>query len=259
MIYLDHLKRCSILLVLLSLLIVSCGSREGQLTGEVFVVTKGGQNFRLALVEVRAIPEDVIMPFIETKKTTAKTELAKLRPILDQAQASLRDSEASLAGSRTVYGGQLLVRDDMPSLGDEAFKEKLEEWSRLRALTFRTLRELSKEIQEKEQDLAQRTKDLTAISDKINCWKSAECYFEGLPTTTTTAKTDADGKFTLSLDKKKRFVIAARATREIPSATEKYFWLIWVSLDGKSTKRIMLSNDNLLGIQNPDAVVRIEE
>src|SRR5688572_670307 len=41
--------------------------RETEVRGEVFIVTKGRQNIKLGLVEVTALPEEKIRPFIEKK------------------------------------------------------------------------------------------------------------------------------------------------------------------------------------------------
>ncbi len=154
----------SALLFILAFLVLStaCGSKEGQLTGEVFIVTRGGQNVRLGLVEVRAIPAETLTPFIIAKMAPAKEE-------------------------------------------------------------------------------------------ELN---APEYFFEGLPVAVASAMTDADGKFSMTLNRKQRYALAAHATRNIGDTTEKYFWLFWVSLDGKGSKRILISNDTLFEVPHADAVVR---
>ena len=52
----------------LFLTVGSCGSRRGQLKGEVFIVTKGGENIKLGLVEVTVVPETDIGAAIEKRK-----------------------------------------------------------------------------------------------------------------------------------------------------------------------------------------------
>ncbi len=60
-------------------------------------------------------------------------------------------------------------------------------------------------------------------------------------------KTDADGKFSLSVPAGNTYVILAKASREVGDDTECYYWIQDVDLtranDGLS---IMLSNDNLV-------------
>jgi len=60
-----HVRRClALLLGLACVLMTGCASKDGELTGEVFIVTKGGRTLRLGLVEVRLIPAEVMTPFV---------------------------------------------------------------------------------------------------------------------------------------------------------------------------------------------------
>jgi hypothetical protein len=235
--YLSRFNRSSRVLIFLSLFVLSCCSRQGQLTGEVFIVTKGGQSLRLGLVEVRAIPEDVIQPFVQAKHAAAKEEMDKLQRLWDEALAKAKLTQANLEEATTRY--------------IQASKRLASEYT---SAAWELYTSAGRELEEVKHAALEMSNDLHAITEKRDYWKSAGYYLENLPTTTITTKTDADGKFTLSLDKKKRYAIAAQATREILSTTEKYSWFIWVSLEGNNIKHIMLNNDNL-GVQHPDAVV----
>jgi hypothetical protein len=39
--------------------------------------------------------------------------------------------------------------------------------------------------------------------------------------------------------------------------TEKYYWIVWVSLDGALEKKILLSNDNLLTDSSSESAVKL--
>ena len=88
---------------------------------------------------------------------------------------------------------------------------------------------------------------------------SGALYFASLPPPTASFKTDADGKFSIPLDRNAKIVLAANATRRLLSKTENYYWLVAVSLDGQPSKRIFLSNDNLATSDAGDSLVHVVE
>ena len=67
-------------------------------------------------------------------------------------------------------------------------------------------------------------------------------YFQDLPAAVATGKTDADGKFTLTLPPGK-YVFAATASRSVFKDTEQYAWLVNVDAS-KPVQGLLLSNDN---------------
>lgn len=237
------------LLVLVLCMTVSvlsaCSDGEGELTGEVFIVTKGGQNVRLGLVEVRAIPEGIIRPFIDQKNTISKAESDKLRPEIERAKLEVAEAQEGVEGARRR--------------SDEQFKASLEairrgDYSVSRSYSSGADNEVSK-LQAKWDKQTQ----LQGLLDKDRYWRSGDFYFADLPAGIATAKTDADGKFTLTLKRKQRVALAARGSRSIGDKTEKYHWLFWFSLEGMKSKRIFLSNDNLITAGSADSLVRAEE
>src|SRR5206468_10466475 len=81
-------------------------------------------------------------------------------------------------------------------------------------------------------------------------WTAGEFYYEGLPHPETEAKTDADGKFSVTVPRSGSYLLAARAERETPA--EKYFWIVPVTEDMLKRGSVFLSNDNLM-LANPPA------
>jgi hypothetical protein len=59
--------------------------RNGMLDGEVFIVTKGGQNYKLGLVSVGLYPLSAVKEYVDQKAKDANAELARLAPLLDSA------------------------------------------------------------------------------------------------------------------------------------------------------------------------------
>ena len=57
-------KKGILLLLLSTLLFVSCGKRE--IKGDVFIVTNGAVNYKMGLVKITAIPEEVMQSYLSS-------------------------------------------------------------------------------------------------------------------------------------------------------------------------------------------------
>jgi hypothetical protein len=123
-------------LIAVCLLVASCTlfpSQKRELKREVFIVTNGAQNIKLALVEVRVIPEADMNVFISHKQTAvdkerpdlqtsyeiADSEYQTARVAADQADAQYRASlqTEKQAGARWM---QFESQDDFVRLTDMA-------------------------------------------------------------------------------------------------------------------------------------------
>ena len=65
---------------------------DGDLNGEVFIVTKGGQTLRLALVEIRAIPQADFERYEVLKNEEAEREKQRILLVLDNAKRKMEFS-----------------------------------------------------------------------------------------------------------------------------------------------------------------------
>ena len=100
---------------------------------------------------------------------------------------------------------------------------------------------------------------LAKLEEQARSLNSGRRYFEDLPSPMASVKTDADGKFSIQLDRNIKVVLAAYAARQVVGKVENYYWLVTVSLDGQPSKRIFLSNDNLATSEFKDSLVRVVE
>jgi hypothetical protein len=190
---------------------IGCSQSDVDVSGDIFIVTKGAQNIKLGLVQVGIFSDNVIQQHMLSKHKVAEKALAKIEPMKRNLEldASMYKQIVDMVKLAYKYGPSYEVK-----------------------------KKLDKDTQEYSDILNQIKKN----SDEIKYYQGA-FYYEGLPSPLFTAKTDADGKFTLKL-KPGKYALAAAASREVPGDTEDYYWLIWITVDPKQQNKIMLSNDN---------------
>lgn len=82
-----------------------------------------------------------------------------------------------------------------------------------------------------------------SIISEYEAFNSVEYIIDSLPPPMQVNKSDAEGKFVLTLPKG-RYVIVANASRKLINTSETYHWL--VQIDESTPSNFMLSNDNLL-------------
>jgi hypothetical protein len=220
-----------------------CGPKEGTLTGDVFIVTQGGENVKLGLVEVRVLSPDAAKNAVEQTTRRAEHEVDQLRPSLEAAKAEFQARIAALAVAKAEY-----------EIANARFSGNISSTSLMNKCFAAQHRYLDAGFAKDKAEAA--IKDVEAL---MRHTKSGEVYFAHLPSALASAKTDADGKFSITLDSKTPVVLAAQATRHLPDKVENYYWLVRTSLDGQATKRIFLSNDNLATIRSPDSLVLVSE
>lgn len=199
---------------------------DGELMGEVFVVTADGSRQALGRVELKAIPEDALREHLERKTAQSELESRKLQRKIDALAATLEKARVEEARLWKIQKR------------DESDLRKANAWS----VAYNTTKTLSRELE-----------DLDAKRQHL---KSGEFFFQEIPSPISVAQTDGEGKFTLFLPRDRRFGIVARASRDPGEKQETYFWFVWVSLGGEPSKRLVLNNDNTVGAQSPDSALR---
>src|SRR5438874_6038992 len=186
--------------------------------GEVFIVTAGGPAIKLALVQVKAISK------IEMENHIAKIEQQSAP---ERAEADSAVSRATKEISRPKVD-ELMTLKENPTHGDRRQHEKQIE-TRIYARI--------------------QLKELRARQKTLN---SAAPFFVDLPQPVATAKTDADGRFELTIPDKGEYVLVASAERTVFNDVERYFWV--VRLNSEESK-VTLSNDNLTSSGSPESVL----
>src|SRR5262252_6894407 len=206
------------------------GSPDGDLSGEVFIVTSEGTRVRLGHVEVRLIPEEAVAPALAQFRTDSQQGKRHLESKITEAQeavsAAIRDVTSAEEKEKLLAAAHKADPSSMSSY--KAWKDA----------------QLAKVAAEKDRDHKQFA---------LSKLKGASAEFEGseflIKTLRSTegalmTKTDADGHFTIRIPRRRRFALAASGSRLGGQHEEKYHWFIWVSLKGRATEHVRLSNDN---------------
>lgn len=213
--------------LMLVVLLVGCGNQgeaekklveKVSITGQVFVVTKGRENIKLALVDVVAIPEKELSQYIKSQHDKGIEQQTVIFPRLEPAKKA---ASAAAAASKKCYtppydhcaGYTTIGHMDLPN----SVIKKDEMYAKAAAYE--------------------------KVMAEFHYYDSGGHYFEKLPMQVAASKTDADGKFNLSLPHGK-YALAAKSSRDASGTTENYYWLVWVDTTSPNHS-VMLSNDNL--------------
>ena len=206
--------------------------------GQIFIVTAGAQAIKLPLVSVAAVSKANIEEHIKELDLKVAPERAKADASVTQLTAELehdkRAEAIGLAKAKASVG--------MSSLSsDQKIVNQHLQFGRLTELQKR-----SKKTEERLGGALARRKSLRSVA----------AYFLDLPQPVATAKTDADGRFTLTLPDEGEYVMVASSTRAVFSQTENYYWMVRVDPQQSS---ITLSNDNLSISGSPESMLPIRE
>jgi hypothetical protein len=189
------------------------------LTGQVFIVTKGGENFKLGGVRVCLFT----MSQIEMAMAPKKEEAAKQLPVIvDQIKEAKR---------------QYAIADAANANGD-AIVENGEYFDAGKRMT----------------DLQN---SILTLETNASIYTSPDYYFAALPAYVAETTTDADGKFSFAVPEG-RYVLAAKGSRDTLDSTEHYYWMIHFDM-GNLTRGIQLSNDNLTSSDSDDSVINTSD
>lgn len=207
--------------------------QEREILGQVFVVTKGRDNIKLALVSVKAFSERVATEHIRIKKSLAVERVSSLSSAYDEAKQVA-----------AVANAEKLIADGDYNNKQQAFmnlraRNTLEEFRQLKeiAAAARSISRAADKASEQAQAAA------NVLRAQIEHYSSPEYYFDQLPEAMMIAKTDADGRFSMRLPAAK-YILAAKSDRAIISSSESYHWLVTID-SVASNQSVMLSNDNL--------------
>jgi hypothetical protein len=233
-------------------------------SGQVFIVTKSGESIKLGLVRVGIDDSD-------GAELQRKSICDMMTKNLSESKAKIDDARASYQAARNMYDKLLPDYADAKKVLEQAESEQGviaigdNEVDGVNSTQAANIVKLNKQLAVIGAKLAPVHDDMMnkfqnyrviAGEQQGDVQASLETYFSTFGGVADT-KTDADGKFTLSVPAGKTYVLAAESSRSVGDSTEKYYWIVDVDLtkanDGLT---VLLSNDN--EVDDPISALKVD-
>jgi hypothetical protein len=189
-------------------------AKEYTIDGAVFIVTKGGESYKLGLVELMFFNDAILRQKLEALKTDQTKELKRLQTEHHAATEKVEMLKQKYDSAQKAW---------LDSTSNERLSAQYDsarnEWTAAVVVEARAS---------------------AAVSNSL----SGRFFFKSLPIPAATTKTDADGRFKMILPKTGSYCIAAQASRSVGNKQESYFWVLPVEFDSTGKATLSLNNDN---------------
>jgi hypothetical protein len=243
---------------------------KGTLSGQGFVATKGGENFKLGALQVSLFAREAIDVLLAGLKAYADAMIEQM-PLSAETKAE-EHAKAAAQQARAAVEQAKAVEEQAKAAAQQAKAKEKADWTyyqqvpgsneaRRNAEAAREAANAAKEAvntaakaasaAREAVDTAQRAAGAArgrynALLEEKAVYYSAAFYFDHLRSPIQTAETDGDGKFVMEIPPTGAFVIDAQGERNVSGEkTERYHWLQPVSLEGQQQRTQNLSNNNL--------------
>lgn len=226
------------------------------ISGQVFIVTQGGENVKLGLVRVAIADSKTVEDYRKTISDGINSTLSTAKTGITQAMPDYQAAKDKYDKLLPDYTNAQNALQSALSANSVQYLDTLGEVLNVTSAQAANIVKLDKQRAGIGAKLAPLHDDLVSkeriVNDLISqqqgeVGSSATSFIDSFPEEAST-KTDADGKFSLSVPAGSTYVIVAKASRSVGDDTEYYSWIVDVDLttanDGLTE---MLSNDNLVG------------
>lgn len=205
----------------------------GTLSGQVFVSSRGGENFKLGAVQVGLFARDAMDTLLLAIKKNADNKIEQLRKAVADADAARKQAEANKNAASDAVTQAIMTGRNYRTEG-QARDSAIQAWV----------------------DAERRDAEL---NDELNSCYSGAFYFVFFKSPIRTAETDADGRFMIPVPKTGAFVVAAEAKRSVGGDTEHYYWLQPISLEGQQQLTQNLSNNTLTSTTGSSSLIQTQD
>lgn len=228
--------------------------------GQVFVVTKGQNAIKLALVNVVAASEKDLRSIYFAKLGDAAHESNELASQIEVKKTLVNEMKAAVTNTEGYSWLDELQRlskvcDPTKSMSEWSAcirtpegKAALEKMSELRTQNKPAYDALTAARTELRMLQKRSRVNLDAFRALTRPYKLADKYLAQ-------TKTDADGKFRLSVPVGQRVAIMAESERTVGDKNESYQWIVWATPKKGARLDLTLANDNLLETKCGDCFV----
>jgi len=225
-------------LIVLATLLLSSPKRAVSVSGQVFVVTQGGENVKLGLVSLHFIPEH---------------EARKALPALIDAETRRWWSLSGTLAKTTIDLDLANVDLLAATSAEQRYSE--ESASSSGHGPNPALESARKRVRSKQSDIDTYRSRENQLRTELEQVAAGMTFVRQVPDGLKTAKSDADGRFTTKLPRG-TYLVAATADRLVGTHRELYAWSFWVKVTPKSSDdQLFLSNDNLFSSGCSDCAV----
>jgi hypothetical protein len=205
--------------------LTSTSAQGRDVSGQVFIVTQAHESVKLGLVPVSVYPRYAVQATIEAVDAALKSD----RDEVEALATKIKEAHTSATALHDKLSKQLLN-----SLHDKQLSAAADRASNL------------------ERDILFLDK---SASRGVSFFLGSAPYFRELNEhhrAVATTKSDADGKFMVSIPKEGEFAIVAYTGRETPNGhLEKYYWIV------PAAEHVNLSNDNLTSTTTGTSLLHI--
>lgn len=212
-----------------------------KVSGEVFIASQGGQNYKLGSIEV------VVFKLEDVQKMVAdsRAEVESTRKGLEAQYLPIRERLDHLE-SRVQRAKEKLQSLEEPVRKAEAdYRENHDlATAKAQAAAHDAQAQAKIELSQYELDLATYRVETYSTVATYDRFPSGKWYFDRLIFPVQKAFTDSNGKFSFELPPGTDFVVGAVAERKVGDTTENYAWIVRVPPAGKEIN-LNLSNQNL--------------
>jgi hypothetical protein len=202
---------------------------KGTLSGQVFVSTAGGENFKLGAVQVSLFARDAVDALLTGVKNYADYKIQQLSGPVADAKAALDQAEAN---EKAALDAVLQT---------------------IKARSYSKAADSARDVARQAANTARE--HYSEINAQLRLCYSGAFYFAYLQPPIQTVETDADGKFAIEVPRTGTFVIGAKARRSVGDDTEHYYWLQPVSLEDEQHRVQNLSNNNLTSTTGTSSLI----
>ena len=190
-------------------------AEKANVSGQVFITTKGGDAVKLSSIHIYLFSADQIHAAITPLVEVSLQQQAKMQSDLDKAKDAFT---------------KVVNAAEAPSADENTFEQ----------------------LQKNKSDAETFYEKILTNSYH---YQSQDYYTATLPAPLADAESDSNGNFILSVPKTGSWVIEATGERSVGEKVEGYFWLTKIRADAVSKNQILLDNDNLATSNSPDSMV----
>ena len=237
------------------MILAGCGNDNTVINGSIFIVTKGGMNFKLGLVPVTLISNEAIDQYLnsqfEQRLEEFKRDCQTITQKFNVSNEKYQQLWPDYLATENIYKKKRKILEQYASINydsntirwtssiESEFDSALEDFLIIESM----LTEKEIQLKPKYNECVNNKKQLQSLRDQTMAGISRGI----LTLSEQTTKTDADGKFAFTVEQGKDYIIWATSQREVVGEKEFYFWFTTLNIPQgqKGEFQLMLSNDNL--------------